>query len=129
VEVVDPLDLGKEGTRPVRPYVRPSVTTKEPGHCYQVAAEFLLLHPHAPEDGVVVHGDPVLQVPPFCRYGHAWVETRWGDRVIDRTMSYDGPSVFFYTVGQIDFTRCKRYNREDLCRAILESGTWGPWED
>jgi len=112
-----------------RPYTRPTIATAEDGCCYEKAALAVLDGTTPFGDPRVVHGRPTLQRPPFCQYGHAWVENRWGDTVFDPTTDFVGPAVIYYALGRIDLDDCRRYDRAAVRRAIVETEVWGPWED
>jgi len=80
------------------------------------------------DEVLLVHGRPVLQVPPFIRYGHAWIE-------IGGMFCYDAerrevfPRALYYAAGQIKpDVECYRYTAEDLRRWVTRRGHWGPWE-
>ena len=97
------------------------------GNCYEDAAS-LLVDPFNNDyaDWTLVHGRPVLQRPPFIRYGHAWLEK---DGQVycpstDKTM----PVELYYAIGQITEEEMYRYNREEARREIVEHRHWGPWK-
>lgn len=111
------------------------------GNCYAAAGAFLLDAGVAgrAEGVTLVHGRPVLQVEPFCQYGHAWVEFtevlgELGGRTVAVELCRDCesgvtlPRQLYYHLGRIAEEDCFRYTIDDLRRWVLETGHWGPWE-
>ncbi len=97
----------------------------EKGDCYKRSAEFSLNRPGS--YGELVHGYPVLNVPPFTEFGHAWVEI--GDSVIDIEFGVTTRKELYYKSGKIDPSKCRRYKAAEILRYANNSGHWGPWED
>ncbi len=76
---------------------------------------------------MLVHGRPTLTVAPFIEYGHAWIEI--GDVLaFDAEREIVMPLELFYRAGQIDPTKCLRYDYADLKRWTNLTEHWGPWE-
>lgn len=97
------------------------------GNCYEETAR-LLVDPFNSDyaDWTLVHGRPVLQRPPFIRYGHAWLEK--DGEVYDPSAGVRMPVFFYYALGQITKEEMYRYSRKEARRHIITSGHWGPWE-
>lgn len=76
---------------------------------------------------MLVHGMPTLTVPPYVKYGHAWLE-------IGDTFCYDAerdmivPKALFYAVGKINPVECHEYNAGTFRAKVNEFGYWGPWD-
>jgi hypothetical protein len=102
------------------------MTQKDLGDCYREAAKYVLTR--RDEDLVLVHGRPTLQVPPHEKYGHAWVENRETDQVIDPTADFEGPRFLYYTLGNIQLEDLRLYTYQETGEFILFFGHWGPWE-
>lgn len=105
----------------------------ELGNCYKSAANTLMAHKKLgvaglpyDEDVFLVHGRPKLTKPPFCEYGHAWLE--WGDVVLDTETDNIIPRQLFYSVGNIDEDTCVRYTYKMAQWFMLEYSHYGPWE-
>lgn len=96
---------------------------KKNGRCFEEAGTFIMFEG---QDWTLVHGIPTLQVPPYKRYGHAWVEK---DGIVkDLKTNTDIPVPFYYAFGRIDPEECKRYTLSDLRRMVTKHEHWGPWE-
>jgi hypothetical protein len=75
----------------------------------------------------LVHGNPILTVPPHIKHGHAWIEI--GDDIVyDAEGKHEVPKELYYMVGQIDPKECFFYTYEEMAKKIDESDHWGPWE-
>lgn len=96
------------------------------GDCYQSAFDFLINIQNADDSFVLVHGRPVLRRPPFCQYGHAWVEVN--GMVIDPEQRFYGPTEIFYALGNIDPALSFKYTQREARRKAVETGVYGPWE-
>lgn len=111
------------------------------GDCYAAAGRTLMDRWMAGEadELIVVHGQPTLQVAPFCQYGHAWLEQpqtvgEVDGEVLTLVICTDAetgvslPRELYYALGKIDPAQCFRYDWPSLRRWIQETGHWGPWE-
>lgn len=100
------------------------------GDCFKVAGEmFLDMCMRCPEDRSrlqLVHGRPTMQVAPFIKMGHAWIEID-GCRVLDPS-GLELPLAVYYGVGEIDPEECLKYTHEEYARKLIEHETWGSWE-
>jgi hypothetical protein len=94
------------------------------GDCYELAfGQVLALHFSA--EPMLVHGRPTLTRPPFCQYGHAWVEV--GDLVLDPSGKAI-PKALYYAVGKIDPALCVRYTAQQALKCSWKHKHYGPWE-
>ena len=108
----------------------------ELGDCYAAAGKLFMDSglglPESPlpeelGEVVLVHGRPTLQRPPFCKYGHAWLEI--GDVICyDAERKLAVPKALFYAVGNIDPDECYYYDMATFRKMVSEYGHWGPWE-
>lgn len=107
------------------------------GNCYTSAGEAFMDHclgfapltPSGVDLGavVLVHGRPTLTVPPFTKFGHAWIEI--GHSIVyDTEKGVAVPKVLYYQAGQIDAVECFRYDFTTMRRWINRTHHWGPWE-
>lgn len=94
------------------------------GDCYENAILYLIANKR--EGLVLVHGRPTLQCPPFCQFGHAWVED--GAWCIDAASGELIPKLVYYGVGRIDPALCFSYTREFALKMALKFKHYGPWE-
>lgn len=100
----------------------------ELGNCFMSSGRLLLqLHDRGITDIVLVHGFPVLTVPPYSEYAHSWIEI--GDCCIDSESKFWARKSEYYFVGRIDPSRCVRYSPEDILKEMNSSGHWGPWDE
>ncbi len=95
------------------------------GDCYQTAAGYML--DKAPKGAVMIHGRPTLRRPPWCEFGHAWIELADGT-VYDPETGYRGDKNLYYVLGNIDPDDNLAYTRELTRKALLSFGHFGPWE-
>jgi hypothetical protein len=101
---------------------------KADGDCYPAAARFLLSLGRN-TDARLVHGVVSGQGKlAGVRFGHAWVEINgW---VIDPSngkklcMARDR----YYQLGKIDPSQSRSYSYQEVLRATVQSGHYGPWE-
>lgn len=91
------------------------------GNCYQDAFNALL---ELGGGWRLVHGRPILTRPPYCQFGHAWVEC--GGVVIDPKGCV--PRDLYYKIGRIDEGLNIYYCLDDACRMAVMHGHYGPWE-
>ncbi len=110
-------------------------TTTAFGDCYKAAGTLFMdlavgmATPFPEELGevVLVHGMPTLTIPPFSKFGHAWLEL--GD-----VFCYDAerqmvvPKAIFYGIGKIIAEECYRYDLKTFRDRIAKFGHWGPWD-
>jgi hypothetical protein len=75
----------------------------------------------------LVHGRPTLKVPPFIKYGHAWVEID-GVTVFDTEHHKEVPKELYYAVGNIDSEDCLVYTYSEMAAHMRKHEHWGPWE-
>jgi len=110
---------------------------EELGDCFVASAKLLLdVGVLWREDGTVTeewalcHGEPVLQRPPFCRFGHAWLESPCGSWALDVSQGKRAlmPRPLYYAIGQIEESDVIRYTVEEARRHVLDKEHWGPWE-
>ena len=109
---------------------------KSLGDCYEAAGRAFMNHCFGSVElldwielgpVMLVHGRPTLTVEPFIEYGHAWIEI--GDVLVyDAEREIVLPLAMFYQVGQIDQTKCLRYDFESVRRWTISTEHWGPWE-
>jgi hypothetical protein len=97
------------------------------GNCYEDSA-WLVMDPldRSYTDWTLVHGRPVLQRPPFIRYGHAWVER--GGYVFDPSVGVTMPTDAYYALGKITEDEMYRYTAAEARLKLVEHKHWGPWE-
>jgi hypothetical protein len=95
------------------------------GNCYENAATLILSA--RSDELVLVHGRPVLQREPFCRYGHAWLEV-CDLYCIDGVTGAAIPKPLYYALGKIRELECYRYTTAQTNRMLVEYGHYGPWE-
>lgn len=95
---------------------------KKNGTCFSDSGSFLLMH----RDWTLVHGIPTLQVDPYKRYAHAWVEK--DGFVMDVGKRVKLPAAIYYLIGKINPIECNRYTFQDMLEMISKHGHWGPWE-
>lgn len=93
------------------------------GNCYQKVLEVLL---KLDNSWVLVHGRPLLRRPPFCQYGHAWLECR--GVVLDPECGIGMDKEAYYALGNIDPMLCVVYGRTAALLTVLEFGHYGPWQ-
>ena len=103
------------------------------GDCYQPAFMLVVGNPLAYEDSglVLVHGRPTLQVPPYCAYGHAWVEdpkTGLCSHETARGWMRNIPRETFYAPGNINEDECFRYTEAEARWWAVQTECFGPWE-
>jgi len=109
------------------------------GDCFESAVGVMMeRHRNDPEaEGgyILVHGWPIGQGPiEGIKHAHAWVEfkdacgMRW---VWDKSngRDIDMPAALYYKIGSIDENECRRYTFEEMTVALLDNGTYGPWEN
>lgn len=130
----------------------PDEAMSKTGECYAQAAQWVVNNPHV--NAVLVHGVPLLQRWPGCRYGHAWVEIL-GSEAPD-VRSHDDPSALlgvladldgviclgptpsgflavprglFYAVGQIrpETYPHRVYTRREVVKLLADHEHYGPW--
>jgi len=111
---------------------------KELGKCYEMSGKVFMDHSmgfgsplrDVLSQGfqvVLVHGLPTLQVEPFIKYGHAWLE-------IGESLVYDAErdlvilKHLFYEGGEIDPEECFRYDFETFRKRLNRFKHWGPWD-
>lgn len=106
------------------------------GDCYEVAANIVVESTHCPDDFRVrlVHGRPRLQRPPYCRFGHAWVEFTLHNGTTMVTDNSNGHNVTidaqtYYEVGHIEPDKCIRYSRQETIHHMLMFKHYGPWHE
>lgn len=128
--ISEPSKMAKGAAKPRR-HLNPA----EPrGDCYRQAAELVLDQDRWGKGGprlYLVHGEPTLQRPPFCRYGHAWVEYTddQGNVIVrDPTAGVEMPAVLYYALGNIDASATRAYEADEITRWIMQTRHWGPWE-
>jgi hypothetical protein len=100
------------------------------GSCY-AAAMLMLENTDLPiETCRLCHGVARLTVPPYCEFGHAWVEVEDGG-----TFIFDGrfpttwvPKSVYFAVGQIRLENVKRYTLSEARKMVLETEHYGPWD-
>ena len=96
------------------------------GDCFEVSGKLVL---SGAEGLVLVHGLVIGQGQIHgIEYAHGWVED--GNNVIDNSRGRNivMPKDLYYILGNIDAQNTYRYNRDEVRRNILKSGTWGPWD-
>jgi hypothetical protein len=115
------------------------------GHCYDLAAEYVLEHADEPRL-YLCHGWPVLQGDSEhagSRYGHAWVERSKmlrlpfgeGVHVVELVECWDTvsgdwlPKVVFYLGGRIESDHVTRYSFSEAREMLLAAKDYGPWVD
>ena len=118
------------------------------GDCFEVAAKMVIpalnMGTGLPliEGGLLIHGMPTLQVEPFAKHVHAWVEVEaehpdapnsyvWR-YIHDLSNGKDVsvmPQAFYYYLGRINQDEVKQYTAEEAQRMIVEHGHFGPWHD
>lgn len=105
------------------------------GDCYEAAAHLAVFHSFDKDlllpanfEPVLVHGRPVLQRPPFERFGHAWVES--GEVVFDFSNGRKlvMPRNVYYALGRIDPEDSFRYSPDEARKLLVRFGHYGPWE-
>lgn len=102
-------------------------TLEVTGNCYEDAAmELTWVGNH--QGWTLVHGRPVLQRPPFIRYGHAWLENEDGTVCWDPITRTEVPKQEYYELGQIKEEDCYQYKVKDVSYWIAMTKHWGPWE-
>lgn len=96
------------------------------GSCYVDCAETLMeMH----DDGwELVHGRPTRTKPPFCEFGHAWLEHAGRGLVLDVAGNKAFRIADYYAVGRIDPAVCRRYSAARARQLLLSHGHYGPWE-
>ncbi len=94
-----------------------------PGNCYQDHFELIA---DAEKPWRLVHGRPTLTVPPYCQFGHAWLEL--DDTVFDITNGYSGPRDVYYALGKIDLANNKYYTKGRAINLARKHMHYGPWE-
>jgi hypothetical protein len=98
------------------------------GNCFTSSGRLLLqMHLKGVKDAVLVHGFPVLNVPPFCEYSHSWIEL--SDYCIDTEAKIWCEKHLYYESGRIDPDRCVTYSADDILKEVNSSGHWGPWDE
>jgi hypothetical protein len=108
---------------------------KARGDCYEAAAKLAVFRSlygtrGLPEDfdPVLVHGRPVLQRPPFKKFGHGWVES--GGLVFDFSNGRElvMPREAYYALGRIDPADSFHYSPDEARVMLVRFGHYGPWE-
>lgn len=95
------------------------------GNCYEKSYN-MILWSGVWQKLVLVHGRPTLTRPPFCQFGHAWLET--GHMVYDAASGKWAPRAIYYAAGNIDPDLCHIYTREQATALLRRHGHYGPWE-
>jgi hypothetical protein len=98
----------------------------ETGNCYQITLELISVIENE-TSYKLVYGRPVLSVPPYCQFGHAWLETDDG-MVLDLAQGFTGPKDVYYALGQIDPALNIYYTRKEARALAVKHKHYGPWE-
>ena len=61
------------------------------------------------------------------KYGHAWLEMK-DALVIDTEQNVTLPKDRYYQIGNIDSSKVKLYDFQEVSQWLQKSGTYGPWE-
>lgn len=110
------------------------------GDCFRVAANLVV---ELGEGHTLCHGEPLGQGKiAGVRHAHAWVER--SDTVdspgvgpytvitcIDRSNGKDVsmPQVLYYKIGRLDERPIRRYSHREAVEKMVETGTYGPWDE
>lgn len=106
------------------------------GNCYQVAVHELLgpslMHDTQLVTRTLCHGTPRLGIPPYKRYGHAWVESDshvWHPQADDNVIVM--PRCLYYAAGELndDDVIIHRYSAAEVRQKLATTGVYGPWDD
>jgi hypothetical protein len=111
------------------------------GNCFAAALWVGMAAEAAGLKAVVVHGEPILQRPPFARYAHAWVEVALpishyanGEvAYLDCAVDYSNglrvvmPLSLYRMFGKIDTRLGLRYKPAKLEKITLKAGHYGPF--
>ena len=104
---------------------------RKKGDCYKSAADTMVdmvMFQHIDPNALrLVHGRPTITVPPYCRYGHAWIEIN-GLIVIDTEAGACVPRAVYHSVGKINQEECFYYTFEEMKETLLNFGHYGPWQ-
>jgi len=101
------------------------------GDCYMNAARMVVGPLGFDSDLKLVHGRPILSVPPFIEYGHAWVEQAITDEFV---LCIDGntgdviPKHLYYRVGGIQEEDCYSYTPNEARAKMRKFKHYGPWD-
>ena len=97
------------------------------GDCFQAAGRYVLNHPGAEAEYVLVHGIVTGQGPlKGVQYTHAWIERDGNVLDYSNGKKTEVQAWLYYVLGRIETT--VRYTPREAAKKMWETKHFGPWE-